>query len=131
MHQRKQPKLYFRGTSRLQVFPFKETTGTTEHSNDRIYGTDGVGPTLNAMQGGKGTAQTLDTGTQQHTLQGTKIRRLTPTECMRLQGFPDDWCDGLGISDTQKYKVAGNAVTVNVIEAVMGWLLEKKHETPH
>ena len=54
---------------------------------------------------------------------GTKIRRLTPTECMRLQGFPDDWCDvgadGKEISDTQKYKMAGNAVTVNVIKAIM------------
>jgi len=36
---------------------------------------------------------------------------------MRLQGFPDNWCDG--VSDTQKYKCAGNAVTVNVIQAIM------------
>lgn len=42
------------------------------------------------------------------------IRRLTPVECARLQGFPDDWHKGL--SDTQAYKCYGNAVTVNVIE---------------
>jgi len=46
------------------------------------------------------------------------IRRLTPVECERLQGFPDGWTEG--ISDTQRYKQLGNAVTVNVIEAIMG-----------
>ena len=55
----------------------------------------------------------------------TSIRRLTPVECMRLQGFPDDWnefgvFDGkkVAISDTQRYKQAGNAVTVDVVQAV-------------
>ena len=46
-----------------------------------------------------------------------RIRRLTPTEFERLQGFPDGWTEGL--SDTQRYKTLGNAVTVNVVEAVM------------
>lgn len=41
-------------------------------------------------------------------------RRFTPTECLRLQGFPDDWCKDQ--SDTQIYKQTGNAVTVNVAE---------------
>ena len=45
--------------------------------------------------------------------QGMAIRRLTPTECERLQGFPDGWTEG--ISDTQRYKCLGNAVTTNVI----------------
>jgi len=43
-----------------------------------------------------------------------RIRRLTPIECERLQGFPDGWTEG--ISDTQRYKCLGNAVTVNVIK---------------
>jgi DNA (cytosine-5)-methyltransferase 1 len=42
-----------------------------------------------------------------------KIRRLTEIECERLQGFPDNWTEG--ISSTQRYKCLGNAVTVNVI----------------
>lgn len=42
------------------------------------------------------------------------IRRLTPTECERLQGFPDGWTGG--VSDTQRYKCLGNAVTVNVVQ---------------
>ena len=50
-----------------------------------------------------------------------KIRRLTPIECERLQGFPDNWTK-FGtqgeISDSQRYKMCGNAVTVNVVEAV-------------
>ena len=48
--------------------------------------------------------------------QGSSIRRLTPIECERLQGFPDNWTEG--ISDTQRYKCLGNAVTTNVIEAI-------------
>lgn len=50
-----------------------------------------------------------------------RIRRLTPKECWRLQGFPDEYFDkakAAGISDTQLYKQAGNAVTVNVAYAI-------------
>lgn len=46
-----------------------------------------------------------------------RIRRLTPLECERLQGFPDGWTKGL--SDTQRYKCLGNAVTVNVAREIM------------
>ena len=51
-----------------------------------------------------------------------RIRRLTPTECERLQGFPDRWTEG--VSDTQRYKTLGNAVTVNVIRDIVGKLLD-------
>ena len=50
-----------------------------------------------------------------------RIRKLTPKECFRLQGFSDEDFDKLaeaGISNSQLYKMAGNAVTVNVIEAI-------------
>lgn len=50
-----------------------------------------------------------------------KIRRLTPIECERLQGFPANWTQG--VSDTQRYKMMGNVVTVNVIKAISGKLL--------
>jgi DNA (cytosine-5)-methyltransferase 1 len=49
-------------------------------------------------------------------LENRKIRRLTPLECERLQGFPDNWTEG--ISDSQRYKCIGNAVTVNVIREI-------------
>lgn len=49
-------------------------------------------------------------------------RRLTPMECERLQGFPDGWTEG--ISDTQRYKCLGNAVTVNVVEFIAEYIME-------
>jgi len=68
----------------------------------------------------KGVAQTLDTACNQAVFDN-KIRRLTPIECERLQGFPDNWTEygeSGRISDTQRYKMCGNAVTVDVVEAV-------------
>jgi DNA (cytosine-5)-methyltransferase 1 len=54
---------------------------------------------------------------------GSQIRRLTPVECERLQGFPDNWTqygsDGELISDTQRYKMCGNAVTTNVVTEII------------
>ena len=48
-------------------------------------------------------------------------------ECERLQGFPDNWTEG--VSDTQRYKQCGNAVTVNVIESIVRCLpLDDKQE---
>ena len=41
---------------------------------------------------------------------GYRVRRLTPTECLRLQGMPDDWLDIEGASDSAKYKAVGNGV---------------------
>ena len=60
-----------------------------------------------------------------------RIRRLTPRECWRLQGFPDEYFDkarAAGISDTQLYKQAGNGVTVNVARAIGEKLKEVEHE---
>ncbi|HEU4718204.1 MAG TPA: DNA (cytosine-5-)-methyltransferase [Bacteroidia bacterium] len=48
---------------------------------------------------------------------GCRIRKLLPVECARLQGFPDSWCDGL--SDSQAYRCYGNAVTTNVVSAIV------------
>ena len=52
----------------------------------------------------------------------SSIRRLTPMECERLQGFPDGWTEG--ISDTQRYKCLGNAVTTNVVCEIAKRLLK-------
>jgi DNA (cytosine-5)-methyltransferase 1 len=110
-----------------------------KHSNDRVYGTEGVSPTLNTMQGGnrqpfvqqrprgnnKGgkheIAPTLSISSWQYNNHLNAIRRLTPTECERLQGFPDGWTEG--VSDTQRYKTLGNAVTVNVIKDIVEKLI--------
>lgn len=90
---------------------------------------------------GKGIAQTLDTGMQQHTIHDCRIRRLTPIECERLMGLPDGWTkfgqktnyefydcgtdsysdkeEVFEISDSQRYKMCGNGVVVNVVEEII------------
>ncbi len=155
------------------------------HSNNRVYSDDGISPTLNTAQGGNrqpkivipvltpdrpnkrqngrrfkedGEPSFTLTGQDKHGVyDGAKIRRLTPTECERLQGFPDGWtqygkifcpnlnncqvelsprfnnnykCEGHSekISDTQRYKTLGNAVTVNVIEHIFKQLLNCKED---
>lgn len=149
------------------------------HSNNRVYGSDGVSPALNTMQGGnrqpkivipvltpdrpenrqngrrfKENGEPMFTLTAQdrHGLmlrdgrdnrsclksgritevgyKGVSIRRLTPKECFRLQGFcprlPDGSFDDSFYdkaqevaSNTQLYKTAGNAVTVNVVKEII------------
>lgn len=78
----------------------------------RVYGIDGISPTLSTMQGG---------GQEPKILFGSMIRKLTPRECWRLQGFQDwafDRAKQAGLSDSQLYKQAGNSVTVPVIKAI-------------
>jgi len=55
-------------------------------------------------------------GEKESPFDGLRIRRLTPRECARLQGFPDSFV--IPVSDTQAYKQFGNAVTVPVVEAI-------------
>lgn len=109
----------------------------------RVYSTEGIASTIAGSAGGVGAktglymdicnAITTDgylvRGERNRDINGKtvltsmcerRIRRLTPTECLRLQGFPDDWLDGL--SDTQKYKCAGNAVSIPVVEEIGGRL---------
>ncbi len=62
---------------------------------------------------------------------GYRIRKLTPLECWRLQGFTDEQfqrCVDAGVSDSQLYKQAGNAVTVNVIHELGCKLLHFKNK---
>jgi DNA (cytosine-5)-methyltransferase 1 len=51
----------------------------------------------------------------------TTVRRLTPTECERLQGFPDNWTEGQ--ADSSRYKQMGNAVAVPVVEWIISRLV--------
>jgi DNA (cytosine-5)-methyltransferase 1 len=55
---------------------------------------------------------------------GSTVRRLTPIECERLQGFPDNWTEGQ--ADSHRYKQMGNAVAVPVVEWIISRLLEQK-----
>ena len=47
------------------------------------------------------------------------LRRLTPLECERLQGFPDGWTDVPGASDAARYKALGNSVAIPCVELLM------------
>ena len=66
---------------------------------------------------------TLKASQQPPSVTGSSVRRLTPIECERLQGFPDDWTAGQ--SDSQRYKQMGNAVAVPVVE----WIIQNICDT--
>mgnify|MGYP003145804163 CR=1 FL=1 len=68
-----------------------------------------------------GTTYCLDTGNTQAIEYSNRIRRLTPIECERLQGFKDNFTEG--VSDTQRYKQLGNTISVPVIQAILNKLL--------
>jgi DNA (cytosine-5)-methyltransferase 1 len=74
-----------------------------------------VHPTLAARTSGPG-GQDEEV---HHMVLSPTVRRLTPLECERLQGFPDNWTDIPGNSDTQRYRQLGNAVAVPVVEWIM------------
>lgn len=58
------------------------------------------------------------------------VRRLTPTECARLQGFPDWWTDGVEGSDSAQYKMWGNGIALPCAVDVLGRIArEGEHGT--
>lgn len=82
---------------------------------DGIRTYKGVSPTLRSSRSGLKTMQNLH------------IRKLTPLECWRLQGFEDEQfkkAQENGVSNNQLYKQAGNAVTVNVVDAIVKELVK-------
>ena len=123
-----------------------------KHSSNRIYSEKGISPALTSQGGNQhpqiravltpgrlkkrqngrrfkkeGESAFTLTGQDVHGIkENDSIRKLTPIECCRLQGFPDDWNkfgvneEGsvVKISDTQRYKQMGNAVTTNVVAAI-------------
>jgi len=90
----------------------------------RVYSAKGIATNLSSNAGGPGAKTGL------YATNKSSVRRLTPIECERLQGFPDGWTkyglfDGQvkEISDTQRYKCLGNAVTTNVIKDIVSeWI---------
>lgn len=78
---------------------------------------------------GHGVAKTIPTSDSQGTLDGFRIRKLTPRECWRLMGFDDedfDKAQAAGISNTQLYKQAGNSIVVNVLEEIIKGITWRK-----
>ena len=71
----------------------------------------------------KGTSNTITTVQKDNYVvePSFRIRKLTPRECFRLMGMSDDDIDKIqaaGISNTQQYKMAGNSIVVDVLEAI-------------
>ncbi len=144
-----------RETSRSEILPFSTINGEnkeiqyyqkSERESARIYNPEGIAPTLHRKTGGWQDTKilaiplkflqrnqkklqgeysfTIDTANTGGVMQDSKVRRLSPTECERLQGFPDNWTEGL--SDTERYNVLGNAITVNVVEEIIKKIGETK-----
>ena len=94
----------------INPYNSKSLTKISPYQGDKVTQVDSIHPTISAQGGNR----LRGIGIQQTDYQ---IRRLTPTECERLQGFPDGWTEG--ISDSQRYKCLGNAVTVNVVSEII------------
>jgi DNA (cytosine-5)-methyltransferase 1 len=102
---------HFGGGCAPQVFPLEGAPKADRESTEAPEnGPEILDPAAKPPQRG-------DKRVEPPPLAGAQIRRLTPIECERLQGFPDGWTKG--VSDTQRYKCLGNAVTVNVVEAII------------
>ena len=81
---------------------------------------DEITSTQSARQGKDATDLVLDPERQHAQL----IRRLTPLECERLQGFPDEWTGIPGASDSARYRALGNSVAIPCVEFIMKSLNE-------
>jgi DNA (cytosine-5)-methyltransferase 1 len=93
-------------TDEVQCLNSKDKNGKQPPQQARVYSTNGVMTALQAEQNGRFNIHN-----------NGRIRRLTPRECFRLQGFPDEYFERAQAvnSDSQLYKQAGNSVTINVI----------------
>lgn len=94
---------------------FTKAKRAQTNTDDESWVFGGVSPTLNAFDNGDVRATVV-------VIADGKPRRLTPKECERLQGFPDNWTAGQ--PESHRYRQMGNAVTVNVVE-YLGTLLPK------
>lgn len=88
----------------IQLNPSKESGGQQPYQQNRVYDSNGVSPAMDTMSN------------QKNILVNKRIRRLTPLECFRLQGFSDKFIKPC--SDTQQYKQAGNSIPVTVLKAI-------------
>tara|TARA_R100000995_G_scaffold79928_2_gene51323 strand:- start:3649 stop:4566 length:918 start_codon:yes stop_codon:yes gene_type:complete len=105
-------KSYFEKHRRQLVFDKPIQVGTADIKGfdiiKRVYSPDGKSPTLTTMQGGHRQPKVAE--------DETRWRKLTPLECERLQTVPDGYTEG--VSNTQRYKMLGNGMTVEVIKHI-------------
>ena len=118
------------------VFPIDDARELEKHQNGTGIGADGapaytldrqqapavvVAPTLSASNNPSRSPQSSEITAQVDAMvrETGVVRRLTPVECERLQGFPDNWTDGQ--ADSNRYKQMGNAVAVPVVQ----WIINR------
>jgi site-specific DNA-cytosine methylase len=84
-----------------------------------------VAPTLSASNNPSRSPQSSEITAQVDAMvrETGVVRRLTPVECERLQGFPDNWTDGQ--ADSNRYKQMGNAVAVPVVQWIINRMVER------
>ena len=87
----------------------------TKHSQQRIYNTEGISPSILSGSNGGGQSPV------KHLTTTKRIRKLTPRECFRLMDFPDTF-DFSVVSNSQAYKQAGNSIVVAVLAAIINKL---------
>ena len=112
-------KSYFEKGRRQLIFdkPVRIGHFNKGGQGDRVYSIDGKSICLSANGGGRGAKTGL------YDIDKT-VRKLTPTECCRLQGFPDDYVSM--VSNTQGYKGLGNSFTVPVIKHLIQSIFDDK-----
>lgn len=130
----------------MQINPSLESGGKQPYQQNRVYDSEGISPALCANKadllikqnyavngdgyeqdnrayfedGKSGTLDLKSESRQKVLLNNYRIRRLTPTECARLQTIPD-WYTWI-VSDTQQYKMLGNGWTNEVIKHILSFI---------
>lgn len=113
--------------SSLKNRDYKDFTDIVQEGKPMIYDGESVTSPLNKQNPQPdGPAPTLNTDSRKY-VSGKKyvLRRLTPTECLRLQGLPDNWCEGANGSDSAVYKMAGNGLAIPCACDVLGRIAEE------
>lgn len=94
----------------IQINPSTESNGRQPYQQNRVFDENGISPSLTRHNSNYAI---------------NRMRRLTEIECERLQGFPDNWTQYgdynatiKPIARTQRYKLIGNAVTVDIVELI-------------
>jgi len=99
-------------TPTMSSSPALVKIGHIEHGGqgNRVYDVEGKSATISANSGGLGS----NTGLYKN---NDQIRKLTPIECERLQGLPDNYTEG--VAKTHRYKCLGNAFNVDVVSHIL------------
>jgi len=110
IHKMYNPQIDLCGNTVVENKPIRIGTVNKGGQGERIYDVRGHAITLSAYGGGVGSK----TGLYKI---GSTIRKLSPRECARVQGFPDDF--KIVSSTTQAYKQFGNSVAINVLDEIV------------